>query len=140
MLRSPKSDKTLAHATATLVVQRQINDEDATAQAFTTEVDALAVLRRIGDVTVRTMGDVVELRADVEYGPVFGCHESDFTRHLKLLRGKGEVFNFRRHAVSVEGLAAALSNLEAQVDDMALPLATRKYASKRLAQLRDVRA
>jgi hypothetical protein len=120
-------------------------------QALQQGIDNTTVLRRVGEVTshkqvIDERHSVIELRCDVEYGPVFGCHESDLVRQLKSIvqetplkddAQEAAVFNFVRRELSSVNVAEVLSTLEAKLEDVRLPLKARKNVSNTITRLRE---
>jgi hypothetical protein len=142
MSMKSESGRTMATAAGTLVAQVAPGTEPDVA-AFEAALDRTGVLRRTGTAEVRTSGERAEVRCAVAYGPVFGCHESDLRRQLRdvLQRSGGRltdgaVFHFQRRTLTPEALAAVISELDAQVDDVSLPLAARERLAKDVARLR----
>ncbi len=83
----------------------------------------------------------VEIRCDVEYGPVFGCAESDIHRQLEAICRNGSggdtvsgfaVFKFKRRELST----ADVDLLGAKIDDTNVDLVERKRCEGILKKLR----
>ena len=146
-VRSSRSKQTLAEARSTLIVQRVFKDHETTDDVdgwLESLIDRTTVLRRLGGadsiVIVQPNSEAygrVEVRCNVEYGPVFGCWESDIQSQLEaMFRGIDAlfaVFNFTRREYTPSDVDA----MEAKVDDLALDLAERKRYEDLLRKLRN---
>src|SRR5689334_18418603 len=80
-----QSNKTVAEATGTLAIRSKLDDRDDVAIAFEYAIDDTKVLRRVGEVEVREVPPMVELRAKIAYGPVYGCFQSHIHRQLRAI-------------------------------------------------------
>jgi hypothetical protein len=128
---------------------------------FERRLDESPLLTRLSNVTSRRQEikiqwkdiviDVIELRCDVEYGPVFGRRENDLRENhvhevlRRIIDAKPElcegttdsaVFNFERRAASPTDVFRTISTLEARADDMALSLLARSDLSHTVTLLR----
>jgi hypothetical protein len=131
-IRSSKSKQTLAVGRGTLTVRcHETVDETGLMHELRDAVDNRGVLRRLEDVVVQRAGDdeeYTELSCLVEYGPVFGCWESDLHRQLEAIVGEWKgvaefaVFGFHRQELT----AAHIDDLATQVGDTRRRLAERK--------------
>ena len=137
----------LAHATTIVQIR---NDQDPlleTEAAFGFEhlLDATGgVLRRVGRASAVQTEALVELRCDVEYGPLRAT-EGDMRRHLeRQLRAVAAsmratdfaVFDLVVTDLTPEQLDDVIGKLASQANDVALPLRTRKQRAATVAKLR----
>jgi hypothetical protein len=138
-IRSKNSNKTLATLSGTLVVRCRPSGSpdksDVDTAWFAAEIDARPTIRRIGEVTERRTDTVIELRADVEYGPVFGGYASDLRRQLETILSASitdrAVFHIRRRELTDDDIV----RLRDAVDDVSLTLPARARLSELLSRL-----
>ena len=138
--------------TATAVVQYHIDSDAhsaALAGAFQHALDSDANVRRIGDITIhRPNSDTVELRSDVEYGPV-RAKWGDMRRHAEryVRAAAAAVADATCIGVLVHSLAgddiltpeqhdAVIGKLTVELNDCNLSIPRRKEVAKTLARLR----
>jgi hypothetical protein len=144
-----KTKKQMVMATATLILQHAYGDESSDlsvlASGFEHLIDTTDVLRRVGAATTEHYGDVVEVRCDVEYGPVWAT-EADMRRHLqRQTREFASILNAQDFAVfnvapvevtSSEQLDELIGNLTARSNDIRVPLPLRKQLATVVGRLR----
>lgn len=150
VIKSANSNKTLAVVTGTLVAQYDINPvdearspeavEEDVANEFESYVGATGALRPVGELDVKANDRIIEINLRVEYGPVLGACESDLRRAIpKALEGHAlvdsAVFNVSRKEKTPEDVVVIVKDMEAKMDDIAVPLAARHNLSKAVARL-----
>jgi hypothetical protein len=146
-----KNGKPMAMVTATLLIQSAWSDTEDEQKmqdmvgVFERSIDTTDVLRRVAGATVRHNGSVVELQCDVEYGPIW-ANEADMRRHLERQLGAiaghvGGREHWTREVKPVdfptqEQLDELIRKLEAQSNDLAIPLTRRKQIATVASRLK----
>jgi hypothetical protein len=129
-------------ATARFVVQMANDPEVAAPAQFVSLITSERGLRRLGDVTARTLDDLAELGIDIEYGPALGALDSTLQVMLKQLVQRqttitaSEMFNYQQRDATQPELQAELARLEEESDDMRVPLKLRRELSDKANHLR----
>jgi hypothetical protein len=141
--------KEMSIARATALVQRRLDPAaggpiSEAEEAFEDALDATGVLRRVGRASSVQEQRLVELRCDIEYGPLRAT-EGDMRRHLeRQLRAVASsmraadfaVFDLVVTPLTPEQLDAIIGDLASQANDIALPLRTRKHLATTVSKLR----
>ena len=126
-------------ATARFVVQMA---SDADPMDFGSLISAEPGLRQLNDATSRANENLAELGIEIEYGPARGTLDATLSailRHLVKQRADitaSEVFNYRHRVATKAELQAEHARLEAESDDMLVPLRQRKELLDRANELR----
>lgn len=137
-----RSGKAFAIGRGTFVVLCT-NDPPEGATLLELAIGDTDALRQRGPVTARRDGTILELRVDVEYGPVRGAYESDLQRQLRALTIplktiSAEVFSFRRKELITQAdLDEVLPALEQEVEDLHVSLRARKHLSDLITKVRE---
>jgi hypothetical protein len=143
-----KTTNQLAMVRATVVVQHACDEQrnwDDPMGSFEHVLDATDVLRRVGSATIQHGKQLVEVRCDVEYGPLRAT-VGDMRRHLErqaraIASATGgrdsAVFNVVPTALTTpEQLDEVIGNLTARANDIAIPLTLRKQLASVVTRLR----
>jgi hypothetical protein len=138
----------LAIVRARVVVRYALDEQrnwDDLMGAFEYVLDATDVLRRVGSATIQHGNELVEVRCDVEYGPIRVTVE-DMRRHLeRQARAIASATGGRDSAVfnvvpttltTPEQLDEVIGNLTARANDIAVPLTLRKQLATVVTRLR----
>jgi hypothetical protein len=147
MLSKSGKKNAIASGTLMVIMEEHHGSDDAkrAANQFEKAVDRSGSLVRISDVRVRVgENGIAELSCEAEYGPVCGANSNDLRKLLagcvanipgrEFIKEWGVVKTFTR---TLEGAALeeAIAKMEAQADDLSLPLAKRKSMMERVAKL-----
>jgi hypothetical protein len=143
-----KNAKRMVIVRATLVVQGSSGtdaDHIGLVSEFERGIDTTDVLRRVGSATIQHNAELVEVRCDVEYGPI-RANEADMRRHLeRQARALASSLGGRESAVfnvvpveltSREQLDEIIGSLTARSNDIAVPLALRTQLATVVTRLR----
>lgn len=143
-----KSNKALAMANASIVLQVRADDSESLVDVFEEikgNIDKTGVLRFVGPESyTRTDRGYHELQYGVEYGPVFGCSEYDVRRQLKKIIETSNcevldsaVFHFsRRELTDGADIERMLDIVIERMEDTEVPLMQRKQLAKLVARFR----
>jgi hypothetical protein len=134
----------MAVGRATLVVQTSFTDDHQTVESVLAAAIDKTRLRRVGSAKAYERSDGgLEVRCDVEYGPVLGVSEHDFRRWFPTVRNnctfsitQMAVLRYTRIEQSTEDVAAHLAELERQVADAEVDLHVRERFSKDISRIR----
>lgn len=139
--------KRMAMATATLVVQYAYSDTiDSAGIAAELErsIDTTDALRRAGGATIQQNLKLVEVRCDIEYGPI-RANDADMRRHLerqtheiasRLGAQDSAVFNVVHAELTSDQVAEFIGKLTDRSNDIGVPLPLRKQLATVVTRLR----
>lgn len=126
-------------ATARFIVQMPT---DAAPSDFETLIPTEQGLRQQGEATFRSSDTLAELSVNVEYGPALGTLNATLLDVLRRMAKRrtaitaSDMFNYRDRVATKGEIEAEVARLDAEGDDIALPLTRRKELSKKADQLR----